>query len=135
MPESEVEYLTVTEALTIYAEIVRASRVERADVQNISYLESALAQPKQTFDGNDLYPTLSLKAAAMLYSLCQNHAFTDGNKRLAFIAMRTFLRQNGHDIEIDDAYDAVALMYSVGKGEIATEKIAEWIESRLHQLA
>ena len=109
-----VAYLTLEEALVIYAEIIRASRVLTADVENLSGLESALAQPQQTFDGNDLYPTIEEKAAALLYSLCQNHSFTDGNKRVAFIAARTFLRRNGFDIDVESnsapSYNTIAAM-------------------------
>ena len=47
-------------------------------VLNLSALESALAQPQMTFGGNDLYPTLVEKAAALGYSLIQNHPFVDG---------------------------------------------------------
>lgn len=130
-----MRYLNVPEVLTIYAEIVSASRVERADIQNVNGLESALAQPQQTFDGSDLYPSIEEKAAALLYSLCQNHPFTDGNKRCAFIATRTFLRLNGFDIDSSDDYVVAEFMYAVARGEIPTSKIAEWVKERLHKRA
>jgi death-on-curing protein len=126
----DVRYLTVPEALVIYAEIIRASRVRHADVQSVGGLESALYQPQQSFEGRDLYPTLEAKAAALLYSLCQNHPFTDGNKRVAFIATRTFLRLNGFDLAVE-TYEAKEVMYSVAKGEMSAAKIADWIRSKL----
>ena len=125
-----IHYLNVPEALVVYAEIIRVSHVEAYEVQNLSGLESALAQPQQTFDGVDLYETLEDKAAALLYSLCQNHAFTDGNKRLAFAATRTFLRCNEKDLEVE-TYDVRDFMYSVARGEQSVEKVAVWIRPKI----
>jgi len=122
----EVRYLTVREALMIYSEIIRASKVRRADVQNIDGLESALAQPQQTFDGDDLYPTIHQKAGALLYSLCQNHPFIDGNKRAAFMCTRVFLRLNGFDLDVG-IYEARDFMYAVARGEASGDKAAQWI--------
>ena len=121
-----VRYLNVTEALVIYAEIIRVSRVEAADVQSIDGLESALAQPQQAFDGRDLYETLEEKAGALLYSLCQNHSFTDGNKRVAFIATRQFLRLNGRDLAVA-TFDALKFMYAIASGEVGSDKAAAWV--------
>ena len=55
-------------------------------------LESAVAQPRATFDGVDLHPTVTGKAAALACSLALNHPFVDGNKRVAHAAMEVFLR-------------------------------------------
>lgn len=60
-------------------------------------LESAVAQPEMTFDGDDLYPTITDKAAALGYSLIQNHPFLDGNKRAGHATMEVFLLLNGYD--------------------------------------
>ena len=114
----------------IYAEIVEVPAVAEPDVQNLSGLESALAQPQQTFDGKDLYKTIEEKAGALLYSLCMNHPFTDGNKRFAFIACRAFLRRHGFDLEVDTG-KTVDFMHSVAKGELSAEKVAQWLGQRL----
>ncbi|MGE0815028.1 MAG: type II toxin-antitoxin system death-on-curing family toxin [Vicinamibacterales bacterium] len=58
-------------------------------------LESALAQPKATFDGLDLYATVVGKASALAYGLAMNHPFIDANKRIAHAAMAVFLELNG----------------------------------------
>lgn len=62
-------------------------------------LESAVAQPPQTFGGEDLYPSLVAKAAALGFSLIQNHPFIDGNKRVGHAAMVALLRVNGRRLE------------------------------------
>jgi death-on-curing family protein len=67
-------------------------------VFNLPALESTLAQPRMTFAGADLYPTLVEKAAALGYPLIQNHPFVDGNKRTGHAAMEVFLVLNGHEI-------------------------------------
>ena len=126
----EVTYLNVEEALVIYVEIIGASNVLEPDVRDLAALESALAQPRQTFDGKDLYPTIEEKAAALLYSLCNNHPFTDGNKRVAFIAMRTFLRSNGFDVDCE-THATIDFVMSVASGDASTEKILDWIRRRM----
>ncbi|MBU1877829.1 MAG: type II toxin-antitoxin system death-on-curing family toxin, partial [Chloroflexi bacterium] len=67
-------------------------------VLNMGALESALAQPRLTFSGQDLYPTLIEKAAALGFSLIQNHPFVDGNKRTGHAMMETFLVLNGYKV-------------------------------------
>ena len=61
-------------------------------------IESAVAQPEMTFGGDDLYPTIAEKAAALGHSLIQNHPFIDGNKRVGHAAIEVFLVLNGYEI-------------------------------------
>ncbi len=65
------------------------------DILNRGAIESSIAQPMQGFGGQDLYPTLWLKAAAYCYFLVLNHGFRDGNKRTGVAAAFHFLRKNG----------------------------------------
>ena len=65
------------------------------DEHNPALLESALNLPRQTYDGNDLYPLLVDKAVILYYALIKNHAFPNGNKRLATAALLIFLFING----------------------------------------
>ncbi len=64
------------------------------ELHNKALLESALALPKQTFGDKDLYPTLEDKTATLFYSLVKNHAFLNGNKRIAVMALLVFLALN-----------------------------------------
>jgi death-on-curing protein len=66
-----------------------------AGIRDLNGLESTLAQPRATFGGTDLHPTIAPKAAALAVSLTLNHPFVDGNKRVAHAAMELFLRMNG----------------------------------------
>jgi len=72
-------------------------------------LESAIARPFQTFDGNDLYPSIFEKSASLCESLIKNHPFIDGNKRTGMLAMYALLLSGGYEIKASssDMYDFV----------------------------
>lgn len=93
-------------------------------------LESALAQPMMTFDGDELYPTLIDKAAALGFSLVMNHPFVDGNKRTGHAAMEIFLVMN--DLEIAatvDEQEAVILL--LAEGSLDRQAFTKWLGSRV----
>jgi death-on-curing protein len=90
-----MKYLTTEQILFIHARLISETGGEHG-VLDLGLLQSAVARPQATFDGQNLYPDLFSKAAAMLESLIGNHAFVDGNKRTAITAAGLFLRLNGH---------------------------------------
>jgi death-on-curing protein len=115
------EYLDLDDLLEIAREAVGGDVV----VRDYGLLESALARPRASVFGQDAYPDLHVKAAALLHSLARNHALVDGNKRLAWTACRTFLAINGQWISApeDDRFDFVV---RVATGEVAdVDKIAK----------
>ena len=79
------------------------------EVRDWGLIESALARPQATVFGEDAYPTVWTKAAALLMSLVGNHALVDGNKRVGFTATVLFLHKNGESLRFDEdeAYDLV----------------------------
>ncbi len=81
-------------------------------------LESALAQPRATFGGIDLYPSVFEKACAFAFSLAMNHPFVDGNKRIAHAAMAVFLDLNGFEIDatVDEQEE---LMLTLAAGQLS----------------
>ncbi len=91
-----------------------------------------MAQPRATFDGKDLYTTLSNKVASLGYALIQNHAFGDGNKRVGHAAMELMLLHNGYEFtaEIDESERAIL---GVASGQISQEELAAWIEHHIRQ--
>jgi death-on-curing protein len=94
-------------------------------VRDYGLLESAVARPKTTVVGAEAYPDIHTKAAALLHSLCRNHALVDGNKRLAWTACQVFFGLNGEWVEAseDDRFD---LMIAVAAGAIDNvDQIAE----------
>jgi death on curing protein len=85
-----MRYLPLNEVLALHGQVMAQSG-GAAGVLNFPVLESALAQPRMTFGGDDLYPTLVEKAAALGYSLIKNHPFIDGNKRTGHAVMEVLL--------------------------------------------
>ena len=118
-----MRYLTVAEVLTLHGEIIRQSGGGEG-LHDLGALESAIALPKQSFGGVDLYPTVVDKAAAIGFSLVCNHAFVDGNKRVGHAAMEVFLVLNGFEIsETVDEQERMILLLADGKltrGEFKT---------------
>jgi death-on-curing protein len=98
-------YLTLPELMHV-AERVLGHDVK---VRDFGLLESALARPRTTAFGQEAYPTLAEKAAALLHSLARNHALIDGNKRLALAGLIAFYGVNGWRLTLtnDEAYDLV----------------------------
>lgn len=95
-------------------------------VKDDGLLESAINNPFQTFMGNELYPTIQRKAANLCYSLINNHAFNDGNKRIGILAMLTFLELNGIMIKCSDD-ELVKLGLDTASGKFTQEDILSWI--------
>jgi death-on-curing protein len=123
------EYLDLDDLLDIVREAVGADAL----VSDYGLLESALARPRASVFGQDAYPDLCLKAAALLHSLARNHALVDGNKRLAWTACRTFLAVNGHWISAPED-DRFELVIRVATGVLPDlDKIAEQLRAWSYQ--
>jgi len=91
-------------------------------------LQSALAQPLASYDGQDLYPDLVSKAAALAFSLIQGHPFVDGNKRIGHASMEVMLLLNGFGIDASvDEQESVILV--VAAGEMEHEAFTSWVRS------
>ena len=93
-----MRYLTLGEVLELHGRVVAESGGATA-IRDLGALESAVAQSRTTFGGEDLYPDLAAKAAALGFSLIQNHPFVDGNKRTGHAALETFLVLNGAELD------------------------------------
>jgi death on curing protein len=127
-----MRYLTLPEVLEAHERILRQSGGEPG-LLNLGALESALAQPRMTFDGQDLYPTIVEKAAALGFSLIQNHPFVDGNKRTAHAAMETFLVLNAYQIHatVEEQED---MILKVAAGQSGREAFTEWLRQHLQSM-
>jgi len=100
-----------------------------AGIRDLGLLESALIRPQTGY-----YDTLSMQAAALLQSLCQNHCFVDGNKRVAFASTAIFLRMNGYRLSVDPDDGESFLVEHVIQKRIAIEDIATWLERRMQKV-
>lgn len=102
-------------------------------VKDYGLLDSALNTPFQTFDNNELYPTIQGKAARLCYGLIKDHPFIDGNKRIGILVMLVFLDINNISIECrDDDLICLGLGIANGKYEYDYTYIIEWIIIHSH---
>jgi death-on-curing protein len=102
-------------------------------VRDYGLLEAALARPRASAFGQDAYPDLHVKAAALLHSLCVNHALVDGNKRLAWGACAMFLEFNSYTT-VDDEDAQFEMVIAVASGALDdVEKIAERLRHWSHR--
>lgn len=113
-----MRYLTVEEVIQINADLPAGGLVIDAGL-----LASAVGRPEQTVGGEDAYPDLFTKTAALYHSLCGNHGFVDGNKRTATVAAIHMLNWNGYDL-VADQCDLVDLAVRTASHELDLEKIA-----------
>jgi death on curing protein len=123
--DEHIDYLSVEDLLEIAAGII-----DKVAVRDAGLLAAAAGRPRVTIFGDDAYPTIEDKAAALLHSLVRNHALVDGNKRLAWAATRVFCILNGRDL----AYtvdDAEALMLAAAAGDLEVPDIAAWLRHHL----
>ncbi len=124
-----VLFPTLQETLELHEQLIKRFGGS-AGVRDMGLLQSALLRPQTGY-----YDTLSLQAAALLQSLCQNHCFIDGNKRVAFACAAIFLRMNGYRLSVKPDDGELFLIESVIKKKIALEDIAAWLENRMNKVA
>ena len=102
----------------------------RADVRDVGLLQAAVARPQATAFGEEAYPTLDEKAAALLQSIVAGHPLVDGNKRLGWIAIRLFYRLNDADVRPmpDEAFGLVVSVASGDRRDVTeiAETLGRW---------
>ena len=118
---NDVHFLTLEDLLHLTRDL------GAGPVRDVGLLDSAVARPRSSAFGEDAYPTMELKAAALLHSICGNHALVDGNKRLGWLATTVFLGLNGYAVVLDREA-AFALVMSVAEGSADVEQIAAVLE-------
>jgi death-on-curing protein len=122
-----IRYLTLEEILELHRLLLQQSG-GLGGVRDLGGLDSALAQPQMAFGGQDLYPGLAEKAAALGFSLVCNHPFVDGNKRVGHAALETFLVLNGWELEAEvDEQEQVILRLAAGTLE--RDEFTAWVQS------
>ncbi len=126
-----MRHLTLGEVLELHQRLI-AAYGGSAGIRDLGALESALAQPWMSFGGEEFYPTVPEKPAALAFSLIKNHPFVDGNKRTGHAAMEVFLMLNGFEVvgSVDEQRMSVL---RVASGEIDREAFAEWLRSHAVQ--
>ena len=121
-------YPTLEEVLVLHSMLLSRYGGEPG-VRDLGMLDAALHRPRSGY-----YQSLSEQAAALLQSLANNHAFVDGNKRVAFATTAIFLRVNGFALRATADDGEAFLIEEVIKGRVPIERIADWVEAHLHSL-
>ena len=127
-----VEYLSIGQLLALHAQQLRRYG-GGTGVRDRGALASELARPAATFGGEDLYPDIADKAAALMHSLALNHPFVDGNERVAAFGAIVFAESNGHEF-LATPDDLVETTLAVAEGKMAVEALAIWFRQRLRSV-
>jgi death-on-curing protein len=127
-PPPRYIYLTVAEASEMHRRLID----EFGGIHGLrdqGLLEAAIFRPE-----NGYYDDLIHEAAALMESLASNHAFLDGNKRISLAATDTFLRINGHYLELETVAAHKFITESIAKREFRIRQIREWLTAHVHPL-
>lgn len=119
-----MNYLTAIQVLFIHAQLI-AETGGASGIRDLGLLESAVARPRATFDGEDLYDDLFAKAAALLASLVANHPFVDGNKRVGITAAALFLQRNGAHLTASNS-EVEQFTLLVAQESLTISQMAAW---------
>ena len=122
---AERVYLTVAEVVAIHHHQIEEYGGEHG-LLNQGALEAAVFRPQTGYYGD-----LSEEAAALLESLVNNHAFLDGNKRVGFAGMHTFLQMNGFDLDVSSSAAFAFMMKTITGGKFRFGLLHEWISAHL----
>ena len=127
-----IQYLSLSQVLFLHQRLIEQSG-GTSGTRDQNALESALAQPKMTFEGKELYPTLAEKAAALCYSLISNHPFVDGNKRIGHAVMEVFLVINGYEIAaaIDEQEE---IMLKLASSKMERSDFIDWLKDKIIEI-
>ncbi len=126
MKTPQITYLTIDQVLLIHDQMVKRFGGSFG-IRDLGLIESAIARPQASFDGQDLYVDIFDKAAALLQSLLKNHAFIDGNKRTALTCAGIFLKINGWNLK-NTHHEEVEFAVAVDNQHLPLEQIAKWLK-------
>lgn len=126
-----MNYLSTEQVLFLHARLIKETGGSLG-VHDIGLLKAAIARPQSTFDGDDLYPDLISKAAALVHSLIENHPFIDGNKRVGITAAGLFLKLNGVHL-IADSKELEEFTLTIAKGVSNILEIRVWLEQKTEE--
>ena len=118
--------IDIGQVILVHQLIIRRAGT-KAGIRDFALLHSALERPKANYAGRDLYPNIFVKAASLLESLCLNHSFTDGNKRIAWTIAHRFLWDNGYHLR-SNRKEAADFMIYLDNSKPELKEIAFWLK-------
>jgi death on curing protein len=128
-----VRLLSVDEVMELYARIIEQSGGS-SGLRDLPALESCVGQPLQTFERQELYPSVVAKAAALAFFLVRNHPFVDGNKRIGHAALEVTLFLNGFEINAS-VDEQEQIMLALAASKLSREEFTTWVSQHLQRNA
>lgn len=128
----KTKYISLDEVIAIHDNMVSLYGGSHG-IRDLGLIESAISRPKATFGGEDLYPDIFTKAAALFHSLMFNHAFVDGNKRTTISTTARFLSLNGHELDASKR-EFVDFPLRVENNHLSFEEIAAWLKKHSNKV-
>lgn len=120
-----MNFISAEQILFLHARLIEETGGSHG-VRDLQVLLSAVGRPRASFGGQDLYPDLFSKAAALMDSLISNHPFVDGNKRTGVTAAGLFLRRNDYSLTASNS-DLVEIAMGIAKSQYTVKEIAAWL--------
>jgi death-on-curing protein len=127
-----VRHLSVVEVLDLHRRLIEQSG-RSPGLRDWGALVSAVRQTQMGFGGEELYSSLTEKAAALGFALIRNHPFVDGNKRTGHASMEVFLRLNGWEI-VASVDEQERLVIDAADGTASRDELAEWLSGHVERL-
>lgn len=127
-----IVYISLDEVLAIHDDMVERYGGSFG-IRDLGLIQSAIARPQATFGGEDLYPTVIDKAAALFHSLIFNHAFTDGNKRTSLTSTARFLFLNGFILKAEEK-ELIDFPLRVENSHLDIEEISKWLKEHTFKI-
>lgn len=124
-----IYYLSVAQVLALHQSQLQRFGGPKGLLDQAA-LEAAVARPAMTFGGEDLYPDIASKSAALMHFFVMNHPVVDGNKRAGISATELFIMANGYEIRASDL-ELENLTLAVARGELDIEPLTIWFRQRL----
>ena len=129
MTGARYEYLTMADVLDVARIAVGADY----QIRDAGLLASAIVRPQMSAFGNDAYPSLTDKAAALLHSIARNHCLVNGNQRLAWVCTRLFCALNSARLTAPTVDEGEDLMLRVARGELEGPDLSSALEAWIHE--
>jgi len=130
-----VNYLELDDVLAIACEVLGLEVNALLHVTDVRLADSAVARPQAGFAGQEFHPTLEAMAASLLLGIARNHAFIDGNKRVAVLSTLQFLNANGYDLDLLPVEEAYETVVEVASGNLSLDDLTDWIRDRMKPLS
>lgn len=122
-------WISAEDILLIHSRVIEGSG-GLDGLRDSAGLEAAIAAPKQTFDGQELYPSDIEKIARLGFGLASNHAFVDGNKRISAMMTQLLLKWNGYDLTLRTG-ELADMFIAIADGTANGKDLLDWVYAHL----